>query len=61
MTVILLTVLLTVVLTTLGHGLVLWLALRHVFSHLYGNPKAQAAITEHVLTPLFGEKPEGTS
>ncbi|HYH66521.1 MAG TPA: hypothetical protein VD866_17640 [Urbifossiella sp.] len=54
-------VLLTVILTTACNGLVLWLALRRVFSHLHGNPKAQAAITEHVLTPLFGEKLQESS
>lgn len=31
-------------------------ALRRVLNHLTHNPEAQAAITRHVLTPVFGDQ-----
>lgn len=46
-------VLLTFILTTAGYAVLLWFALRKVMSHLQNNPEAQAAVTKHVVGPLF--------
>ncbi|MDB5309113.1 MAG: hypothetical protein JWO38_3315 [Gemmataceae bacterium] len=51
----------TFILTSTGYWLLLWYALRRVLNHLRNNPEAQTAITKHVMTPLFGDKPEEKS
>lgn len=51
-------IILTFLLTTAGHGVVLWLAIRRISRHLQGNPEAVKAVTEHVLIPLLGRRPD---
>jgi len=49
---------LTFLLTTAGYGALLWLACRRIMRHLKDNPEAVKAVTEHVLIPLLGRRPE---
>ena len=48
----------TFVLTTGVFVSLIWLACRRVVHHLRGNPEAVKAVTEHVLLPMLGRKPE---
>ena len=62
-------ILMTFLLTTAAYAALLWLGLRRIVTNMKKNPAAQAAVTEHVIAPLFGEataeetpvelKPEG--
>jgi hypothetical protein len=52
-------VFLTFLVTTALYGVLLWLAIRRVSQHLQGNPEAVKAVTDHVLIPLLGRRPEG--
>lgn len=49
---------LTFILTTGLYGGLLFLAGRRVARHLQGNPEAVKAVTEHVLLPILGRKPD---
>ena len=53
-------VLFTVILTSAGWVALLPFGLRRVPDNMKHSPEAAAAITKHVLTPLFGDK-EGES
>ncbi|HTU92890.1 MAG TPA: hypothetical protein VMF69_22610 [Gemmataceae bacterium] len=48
----------TFLLTTAAYGALLWLACRRVLRHLKGNPEAVKAVTDHVLIPLLGRRPD---
>jgi hypothetical protein len=52
-------VFLTFLVTTALYGVLLWLAIRRVSRHLQGNAEAIKAVTDHVLIPLLGRRPEG--
>ena len=52
-------VLLSFLLTTAGYGFLVWLAVRRVVEHLRECPEGVAALSEHLLLPVFGKrKPE---
>ncbi len=52
---------LTFLLTTAVYGTLFWLACRRVSRHLQGNAEGVKAVTDHVLIPLLGRRPEGES
>jgi hypothetical protein len=54
-------VFLTFLLTTAVYGALLWLAVRRISRHLQGNAEGVKAVTNHVLIPLLGRRPEGVS
>ena len=51
-------IIVTFSLTTIVYASLMWLACRRVVRHLRGNPEAVKAVTEHVLLPMLGRKPE---
>lgn len=54
-------IVLTFVMTTAIYGTLLWLAVRRVSRHLQGNPDGIKAVTDHVLIPLLGRRPDAES
>ncbi len=54
-------IILTFLLTTALYGALLWLAVRRILRHLQGNEEAVKAVTDHVLIPLLGRRPEDES
>lgn len=44
--------------TTGGYGFLAYLAFRRVAAHLRNNPEGMKMVTQHVLMPLLGRKPE---
>lgn len=51
-------IILTFLLTTALYGTLLYLACRRLSRHLQGNPDGVKAVTDHVLIPLLGRRPD---
>ena len=51
-------IILTFLLTTAFYAMLLWLAVRRVLRHLQGNEEGIRAITQFVLVPLLGRRPD---
>lgn len=54
-------IILTFLFTTALYGTLLCLACRRVLHHLQGNEEGIKAVTQFVLLPLLGRKPEDES
>ncbi len=48
---------LTFLITTAFYGFLLWLAVRRVSRHLQDNIEGVKAVTDHVIIPLLGRRP----
>lgn len=54
-------IVLTFLLTTAVYGILLYLAARRISRHLQGNEVGVKAVTDHVLIPLLGRRPDDES